>query len=202
MYGAQIRNPFAVGLHYFQILLIHPEDAVEERVLPVQHFRAHLKDVAIHFVHLFRAQVLQVVFGHLPQCDRIGRNTRQVLRIFRLELQVLQRGFRGGDGFFVELAVAGTHRIVRGVVFSRGLAVGAIFLNADRFPVGIQRPRGLVKIFLLGEGLDDLRGRQRGRRFSLRHAHHPANAVFLRRRERAGRIFLRGKANRGQEKEK
>src|SRR3981189_343775 len=57
----EVGHPFAVGLHDFQIFLVHPEDAVEERVLAVERLGMNFKNVAVDFVDFFAAQEFHVV---------------------------------------------------------------------------------------------------------------------------------------------
>jgi len=104
----------------------------------------------------------------------------------------LQRGFRRGEGFFIELAAAGADRLVGGVVLARGFSIGAEFLDAHSAAIGVERPLRLVNILFFRKCADDLGGRQGGRRFGLSCADDSVNFVFGWRRLRAGGIFLRG----------
>src|SRR5258708_35011143 len=87
------------------------------------------------------------------------------MRVVGLELNVLQRGLRRGKPFFVELAAAGTHALVGGVIFPGGFAVGSELLDTNRAAIRIERPLRLIKILFFGEGADDLRWREVGGRF-------------------------------------
>src|SRR5258708_8778249 len=122
------------------------------------------------------------------------------MRVVGLELNVLQRGLRRGKPFFVELAAAGTHALVGGVIFPGGFAVGSELLDTNRAAIRIERPLCLIKILFFGEGADDLRWREIGRRFRLSPADNAGYFLLWWSRLRASRTFLRGGAGDPQER--
>ena len=188
--GAQIGNPFSVGFDNFEIFLVDPNDAVEERMLAVEGFGSNLENVAIDFVDLFGIQILDVVFGELARDDRERGNTREKLRIFRLELKILQRGGRGGNRFFIELAVIGMHRVVGGRELSTGTPIRSEFLNTDGLAISKLRACPQISLFFFSEDLDNFRGRERRGSFGLGNTGDALYFVFGRRSKRTGSVFL------------
>ena len=81
----EIRHPLSVSLHHFQIFLIHPDNAVEERVLAVQNFGMDLKNVAVDFGEfrdLVRAALLTGCrFGMYPGSTDQGRDISNLYRV-------------------------------------------------------------------------------------------------------------------------
>ena len=187
---AEVVHPTAVGFDDFQIFLVDPNDAIEKGVLTLQGFRGNLEDKAIDLVHFFGVEIFDVVFGKLVDGNGKCRDTRESLSIFGLERKVLQRSLRGGDGFLVELAVAGTNGVIGGNVLAGGLAVGTEFLNANGFAISELRASGKIQFFFFGESLNDLFRRQ-GRWRSGLDAFDAGDVMFGRRSERARRVFLR-----------
>jgi len=198
---AEIGDPLAVGLHNFEILLIDPDDAVKEGVLAIEGLGGDMENIAIDFVDLFGVQVLQVVFRQGAHGDRERGNAREELRVFGLELEILQRSGGSGDGFFVELAVAGTGGIVGGDEFPAGAAIGAKFLDADGFAVSVLGARREIGVFFFCKALNDLRGRKRRWRFGLRDADDAFDFVFRRGSEGPGSVFLSEERRRHEEKQ-
>ena len=115
---------------------------------------------------------------------------REHLGIFRLEGQVLERGLRRGDRFFVKLAIPGTNGVIRRQELPRRPAIRPKLLNADRLSVSELGPCCLVRLFFFGKSLNNFCRRERRRRDWLGHAFDACHMVLWGGLQRSGRVFL------------
>jgi hypothetical protein len=74
VHGTKVSHPLAVGFHYFEVFCVDPNDTIEIRFLALDHFWLDLEDIAFDFVHLFLAQVFQIVFRKLGRSQGERRN--------------------------------------------------------------------------------------------------------------------------------
>src|SRR5579885_3087959 len=193
MVVAEIGDELAVGLHDFEVLRIHPDDALKIGMLPLDDFGFRFKDVAVDFVHFFAADVLQVVLGKLAGDQRVSGKTHKSAKIGRLELQVAQRGRRIFDDLFEHFAFGADFGLRDQLEFAGGFTVQAKFGQADGLLVAEMRA-GLREILLaLREMLNDLLGRKGRRRLRRRGIRGDPADIVLGRRSEGAIGFLRVK---------
>ncbi len=186
-----IGNPSPICLHYFQILRVHPHDAVEIGLDALDSSGFCLEDVAIDLVNLLLAQVLQVVFRKLAGSQRKRGDTLNPFKILRPEKKVLEGGARSFNNLFECLPLHVPARLSYQHEFARWLSVCPELLDPNRLPVGIVCAREDVFVFLHGETLDDFGFGKRRRRRRLRYISDARDMMLRRRNQRPLRRILR-----------
>jgi len=190
-YLTQLVDPSPIGLYHFQIFRIHPYQSVQICMGAIQHLRLHFENVAVDLVHLFFADIFQVVFRKLAAGQRKCGNAIQLFHVLSFQVEIMQRRLRLLHHFADHLPIRCPHRLRHHQELPRRLAIVPKLIDANRLAVSIIRARRNKFIFLPRKSPNDLIRRQRRRRRGLRLRPQPPHIMLFRRcrRKRPLRIL-------------